>query len=76
MSVTYIRRVAELLRDIDSLTSESVREKMEHDYRVMMILRRYEKWRRGGDNVPPTPKEISWAIEEVIRDYKKKFSGD
>lgn len=75
-TVTYIQRAAEILKCADEYVDECRREKNAHDWRVLDILRRYEGYRRGSGSVRdcPSPKEVSWALEEVIREYKGRFN--
>lgn len=77
-SLTYLRRTADLLKLADDCVSVERREKMAHDWRVLDILRRYESYRRGSGDISdcPSPKDISWALEEVIREYKRRFNDE
>lgn len=77
-SLTYLRLAADLLKLADDCVSVERREKMAHDWRVLDILRRYESHRRGSGDIfdCPSPKDISWALEEVIREYKRRFNDE
>lgn len=75
-SNTYLEKAAGFLRFLDEETEEERKEKTLRDWKVLCLLRRYESYRRGSGSVRecPSPKEVSWALEEVIREFKRRFS--
>lgn len=75
-SNTYLEKAADLLRFLDRETEEERKEKTLRDWKVLCVLRRYEGYRRGTGSIEdcPTPSEITFALEEVIREFKKRFS--
>lgn len=75
-SNTYLEKAAGFLRFLDEETEEERKQKTLRDWKVLCVLRRYEGYRRGTGSIEdcPTPKEITFALEEVIREFKKRFS--
>jgi hypothetical protein len=75
-SNTYLEKAAGFLRFLDEETEEERREKTLRDWKVLCVLRRYEGYRRGTGSIEdcPTHSEITFALEEVIREFKKRFS--
>lgn len=75
-SNTYLEKAAGFLRFLDEETEEERKQKTLRDWKVLCVLRRYEGYRRGTGSIEgcPTPSEITFALEEVIREFKKRFS--
>jgi hypothetical protein len=75
-SNTYLEKAAGFLRFLDEETEEERKQKTLRDWKVLCVLRRYEGYRRGTASKEdcPTPSEITFALEEVIREFKKRFS--
>lgn len=75
-SNTYLEKAADLLCFLDRETDGERREKTLRDWKVLCVLRRYEGYRRGSGSIEdcPTPSEITFALEEVIREFKRRFS--
>ena len=75
-SNTYLEKAAGFLRFLDEETEEERKQKTLRDWKVLCVLRRFEGYRRGTGSIEdcPTPSEITFALEEVIREFKKRFS--
>jgi len=38
---------------------------------ALRLLEYYNKWRKGADIKMPNPKDLSEAIDEIVKKYKK-----
>lgn len=74
---TLIQQTTDFLRAIKEVpeTQASLREKQVERWYDLLLLRRYQAYRRGTGRINdiPSPHEISLVLERIIRELKSLF---